>query len=529
MMRRLSASGRFGVPRWNPPRPIADTRSPVRPSARMGMLTLTRSFGMADATFLAGERAALPMLSFLYPQPSFGCFRNSQDSVHSGWEPLSRLTRRTSDANDPHETSLRPVRPRTGPPPGGLRPRLRGSYADPERGDPRGPRRSRRHRHRADRVRKDGRVPLADPAETVEATSGANPRPRPLADPRARGPDRGRPPWPGQGDPDPRSRRVRRRRDGRTGARSPRRGRRRRRDPRPSPRPHVPAQRRLPRPPGPRPRRGGSHARHGLPAGRPPDRRCAPAGPPDPPLLGDDAAGDRGPVPDDHAEPRPDLGLPAPPASHDDPPRGLPGPAAPEDVPPGPAPRSRGHDVRPRVRPHQPAGGPPSPAGRPGRFRGRPDPRGPEPESAGDRPRRLPERTAPDPDRDRCRGSRHRRRGHLPCDQLRHPDRRHGLRAPGRADGAHGGAGRGDHVRDAGGRRRPARDRAGPRPDDSPGDAPGFRLPRTAASEGPRTRRRAILETAAPRQPETAPPVLTLRSISPYAVRCQFAPEVIVK
>src|SRR5437764_643169 len=153
------------------------------------------------------------------------------------------------------------------------------------------------------------------------------------------------------------------------------------------------------------------------------------------------------------------------------------------------------------------------PAGRPGRFRGRPDPRGPEPESAGDRPRRLPERTAPDPDRDRCRGPRHRRRGHLPCDQLRHPDRRHGLRAQGRADGAHGGAGRGDHVRDAGGRRRPARDRAGPRPDDSPGDAPGFRLPSPAASEGPRTRRRANLETAAPRQPETAPPVLTLRSI----------------
>src|SRR2546429_389055 len=120
-------------------------------------------------------------------------------------------------------------------------------------------------------------------------------------------------------------------------------------------------QRRLPRPPGPRPRRGGADARHGLPAGRPRDCRCAPAGPPDPPLLRDDAAGDRGPVPHDHAEPRPDLGLPAPSASDDDPPRGLPGPAAPEDVPPRPAPRPGGHDVRPRVRPHEAA---PRPASR---------------------------------------------------------------------------------------------------------------------------------------------------------------------
>src|SRR5207249_4188297 len=356
--------------------------------------------GMAGTIFLAGERAALPMLSFLYPQPSFGCFRNSRDSVHSGWEPLSRLTRRTSDANDPHETSLRPVRPRTGPPPGGLRPRLRGSHPDPERGDPRGPRRSRRHRHRADRVREDGRVPAADLAETVEATSGANPCPRPLADPRARGPDRGRPPRPREGDADPRARRVRRRRHGRPGARPPLRRRRGRRDPRPSPRPYVPTERRLPRAPGPRPRRGGSHARHGIPAGRPPDRRRAPAGPPDPPLLRDDAAGDRSPVPDDHAEPRPDLGLPAPSASDDDPPRGLPGPAAPEDLPPGEAPRPGGHDVRPRVRPHEAAGGPRGPAGRPGRLRRRPHPRGPEPEPARDRPRGLPERAAPDPDCD---------------------------------------------------------------------------------------------------------------------------------
>src|SRR5947199_119096 len=298
-----------------------------------------------------------------------------------GWEPLSRLARRTGDACNPHATSLRPVRPRTGPPPGGLRPRLRGSHPDPERGDPRGPRRSRRHRHGPDRVREDGRVPAANPAEAVEATSGANPRPRPLADPRARGPDRGRPPTPGEGDADP--------------------------------------------------------------------------------------------------------------------PRGLPGPAAPEDLSPREAARPRGHDVRPRVRPHEATRGPRGPAGRPGRLRRRPDPRGPEPESARDRPRRLPERAAPDPHRDGRRGPRHRRRGDLPRDQLRHPDRRHGLRAPGRADGTYGGPGRGDHVRDAGGRRRSARDRAGPRPNDSPSDAPRFRLPRPAASEGPRSRRRANLAAAA--------------------------------
>src|SRR5439155_1575184 len=61
MMRRLSASGRSGVPRWNPPRPIADTRSPVRPSARMGMLTQTGS----------GKTAAflLPILQRLLKQP----------------------------------------------------------------------------------------------------------------------------------------------------------------------------------------------------------------------------------------------------------------------------------------------------------------------------------------------------------------------------------------------------------------------------------------------------------------------------
>ena len=55
---------------------------------------------------------------------------------------------------------------------------------------------------------------------------------------------------------------------------------------------------------GPRPRRGGPDARHGLPARHPPHPRAAARQAPDPALLGDHAAADRGPLPRDAARPR---------------------------------------------------------------------------------------------------------------------------------------------------------------------------------------------------------------------------------
>src|SRR5207249_4457110 len=83
------------------------------------------------------------------------------------------------------------------------------------------------------------------------------------------------------------------------------------RDARPSPRSYVPPQRRLPRAPGPCPRRGGSDARHGFPPGCPEDRRRPPTGATDPPLLRDDGSGDRDALADDHAQSRPHLRVPA--------------------------------------------------------------------------------------------------------------------------------------------------------------------------------------------------------------------------
>src|SRR2546430_12715669 len=57
MMRMLSASRRSGLPRWKPPRPIADTRCPVRPSVRMGMLPPIQSAGAIGVAVLGGERS----------------------------------------------------------------------------------------------------------------------------------------------------------------------------------------------------------------------------------------------------------------------------------------------------------------------------------------------------------------------------------------------------------------------------------------------------------------------------------------
>src|SRR2546422_6462110 len=71
MMWMLSASERSGLPRWTPPRPIAETRSPVRPSVRIGTLTSVRSECAEDGPLLPVEAAPLPML-FLHQRAPFG-------------------------------------------------------------------------------------------------------------------------------------------------------------------------------------------------------------------------------------------------------------------------------------------------------------------------------------------------------------------------------------------------------------------------------------------------------------------------
>src|SRR2546430_10034397 len=74
-MRTLSASRRSGLPRWNPPRPIAETRSPVRPSVRIGMLPVTRSFGTEAVVFLRVGTVEPLMRSSHHRLPSLGFFR----------------------------------------------------------------------------------------------------------------------------------------------------------------------------------------------------------------------------------------------------------------------------------------------------------------------------------------------------------------------------------------------------------------------------------------------------------------------
>src|SRR2546426_2738590 len=71
MMWMLSASERSGLPRWTPPRPIAETRSPVRPSVRIGTLTSVRSECAEDGPLPPVEAAPLPML-FLHQRAPFG-------------------------------------------------------------------------------------------------------------------------------------------------------------------------------------------------------------------------------------------------------------------------------------------------------------------------------------------------------------------------------------------------------------------------------------------------------------------------
>src|SRR3989454_2043968 len=71
MIWMLSASERSGLPRWTPPRPIAETRSPVRPSVRIGTLTAVRSECAEDGPLLPVEAAPLPML-FLHQRAPFG-------------------------------------------------------------------------------------------------------------------------------------------------------------------------------------------------------------------------------------------------------------------------------------------------------------------------------------------------------------------------------------------------------------------------------------------------------------------------
>ncbi len=90
----------------------------------------------------------------------------------------------------------------------------------------------------------------------------------------------------------------------------------------------------------------------------------------------------------------------------------------------------------------------------------------------------------PVPQHLRRRGSRNRRRRHLPRDQLRRADRPDRLRAPGREDRPHGSRRRGHHVRHARRRRRPPSDRTRARQTDSPRDPARLRLPRAASAEG---------------------------------------------
>src|SRR5256886_5468482 len=74
-MRTLSASRRSGLPRWNPPRPIAETRSPVRPTVRMEMLPVTLFFGTEAVVFLRVETVEPLMRSSHHRLPSLGFFR----------------------------------------------------------------------------------------------------------------------------------------------------------------------------------------------------------------------------------------------------------------------------------------------------------------------------------------------------------------------------------------------------------------------------------------------------------------------
>ncbi len=87
------------------------------------------------------------------------------------------------------------------------------------------------------------------------------------------------------------------------GARLPRRRRRDRRHAGPAARPPALIPTRGSTARGPGPRRGRPHARHGLPARHPPHPQHLPEAAPDPVLLGDHAAADRGPGARDAARP----------------------------------------------------------------------------------------------------------------------------------------------------------------------------------------------------------------------------------
>src|SRR3989449_10850065 len=71
MMWMLSASERSGLQGWSPPRPIVETRPPVRASVRIGTLTSVRSECAEDGPLLPVEAAPLPML-FLHQRAPFG-------------------------------------------------------------------------------------------------------------------------------------------------------------------------------------------------------------------------------------------------------------------------------------------------------------------------------------------------------------------------------------------------------------------------------------------------------------------------
>ncbi len=148
-------------------------------------------------------------------------------------------------------------------------------------------------RLRDDGQRQDRRVRPPDPPPPHGQAARHDARADPHAHARARRADRRAPQAARRPHGDVGRGRLRRRRDGAAGARVPERRRRDRRDARPPPRPLPLPVREALRPRGPRPRRGGPDARHGVPPGHPPRAEAPAPAEPDAVLLGDDAASDR--------------------------------------------------------------------------------------------------------------------------------------------------------------------------------------------------------------------------------------------
>ncbi len=148
-------------------------------------------------------------------------------------------------------------------------------------------------RLRDDGQRQDRGVRPPDPPPPHGEAARHDARAHPHAHARARRADRRAPQAARDPHGDVRRGRLRRRRDGSAGARVPERRGRDRRDAGPTPRPLPLPVREARRPRGPRPRRGGPDARHGLSPGHPPRPEAPAPAEPDAVLLGHDAAADR--------------------------------------------------------------------------------------------------------------------------------------------------------------------------------------------------------------------------------------------